>query len=54
MTLDGLHFDDYFYPIPKAVKIFDEDPFRLDSLNKADWRRNNVNMVIVRAAKTTQ
>ena len=48
--VDGLHMDDYFYPYPVAgVPIpdqvyFDADPrgFR----NIADWRRDNVNLLI--------
>ena len=51
--IDGVHFDDYFYPYP------DEDPFP-DSgtygayvqgggqLGLADWRRDNVNRVVER------
>lgn len=55
--LDGIHFDDYFYPYPPDQMTssnpeynalddvtFEEYPRGFD--NKADWRRNNVNMLI--------
>ena len=54
--IDGLHFDDYFYPYPEGSKDFpDEETFRANPrgfTNKADWRRNNVNMVIEELQKT--
>jgi uncharacterized lipoprotein YddW (UPF0748 family) len=54
--VDGLHFDDYFYPYPDAAN----SPFPDDAtwaahptvaadggvMNKGDWRRNNVNQLI--------
>jgi uncharacterized lipoprotein YddW (UPF0748 family) len=49
--IDAVHFDDYFYPYPAPGKVFhDENAFRdhnpegFDKL--ADWRRNNVNVLI--------
>ena len=48
--VDGIHFDDYFYPYPVAgQKIKDEETFRkypngFTSIN--DWRRNNVDVLI--------
>ena len=48
--VDAIHFDDYFYPYPVDGKDFpDNESFRKyprGYTNKADWRRNNVNMVI--------
>jgi uncharacterized lipoprotein YddW (UPF0748 family) len=48
--IDAVHFDDYFYPYPVDGKDFpDSDTFKKfprTFTNKADWRRNNVNMVI--------
>ncbi|MEJ7660429.1 MAG: family 10 glycosylhydrolase [Hymenobacter sp.] len=48
--IDGVHFDDYFYPYPEPKLVFhDERAFREenpDSLPLADWRRQNVNILI--------
>ena len=48
--LDGVHFDDYFYPYPEPGQVLhDEQAFRRynpDSLKLADWRRQNVNTLI--------
>ncbi|HRN80410.1 MAG TPA: family 10 glycosylhydrolase [Ferruginibacter sp.] len=44
--VDGIHFDDYFYP---EGPLNDEADFRANSrgfTNKADWRRDNVNILI--------
>ncbi|MBP2474283.1 uncharacterized lipoprotein YddW (UPF0748 family) [Crossiella equi] len=59
--LDGVHFDDYFYPYPVAGSEFpDEATYRQFGAGfavKADWRRDNVNRLIrevgadIRAAK---
>ncbi len=58
--LDGLHFDDYFYPYPKAgEELQDEETFRAYGLGKgyargekARWRRDKVNELI-RATRET-
>ena len=54
--IDGLHIDDYFYPYPVAgVPIDDDKEFqrrRHGFSNKADWRRDNVNVFIKELAKT--
>ena len=49
--IDAVHFDDYFYPYPEPGRVFhDEAAFRdfnpsgIEKL--ADWRRNNVNVLI--------
>ncbi|MCQ2253428.1 MAG: family 10 glycosylhydrolase [Bacteroidales bacterium] len=53
--IDGVHFDDYFYPYPvqdankKFIDIPDEatyQKYKGSFSNKADWRRNNVNEFI--------
>ncbi|GHC74801.1 glycosyl hydrolase [Nocardiopsis terrae] len=59
--LDGVHFDDYFYPYPVAgVELPDQDTYAehgdgFDDVG--DWRRNNVDLMVremseaVKAAK---
>ncbi|MFN8256858.1 MAG: family 10 glycosylhydrolase [Bacteroidales bacterium] len=46
-NIDGVHFDDYFYPAKEAgVEFPDNNAFLLyndKGLNKADWRRENLN-----------
>ncbi|MFD0775480.1 glycoside hydrolase family 10 protein [Streptomonospora algeriensis] len=48
--IDGVHFDDYFYPYPAEGQRFDDDrSFRrhgdgFDS--RADWRRHNVDTLV--------
>jgi uncharacterized lipoprotein YddW (UPF0748 family) len=50
--VDGVHFDDYFYPYPIAGAEFPDDGTYLDyqagggTLGKLDWRRANVNALI--------
>lgn len=48
--IDGIHFDDYFYPYPAAGhKINDQETFRKYGSgfnNIADWRRDNINQLI--------
>ncbi|GGE93778.1 hypothetical protein GCM10011383_00600 [Hymenobacter cavernae] len=48
--IDGVHFDDYFYPYPEAGQaIHDELAFTQynpNGLKLADWRRQNVNVLI--------
>ena len=49
-AVDGIHFDDYFYPYPAAGFTIDDDrEFRQNNngiTNKGDWRRDNVNIFI--------
>ncbi|UOQ71924.1 glycoside hydrolase family 10 protein [Hymenobacter cellulosilyticus] len=56
--IDGVHFDDYFYPYPEpGLKIHDEVAFKQynpDSLKLADWRRQNVNKLIAGLHDTIQ
>jgi len=50
--VDGIHFDDYFYPYPVKGKDFpDDDTFAKYGkaqgfAGKADWRRNNTSLLI--------
>lgn len=49
--VDGIHFDDYFYPAPQSgVTPFNDDAsYNADPrgiLNRGDWRRDNVNILI--------
>lgn len=50
--VDGIHFDDYFYPYPVAGATFDDNvPYNAykaggGTLTKDDWRRNNVDTLI--------
>lgn len=48
--IDGVHFDDYFYPYSIAGQhINDSDSFKKyggDYTDIRDWRRNNVNLLI--------
>lgn len=54
--IDGVHFDDYFYPYPeknssgRTVEFPDEPSWTRfgtrTGLSRADWRRQNVNMFI--------
>ena len=49
--VDAIHFDDYFYPYPLAVEYPDTVSFALHNRgfrkeDKADWRRENVDIII--------
>ncbi|AHH94037.1 glycoside hydrolase family 10 protein [Kutzneria albida] len=49
--LDGVHFDDYFYPYPVAGQAFpDEQAYQTWGAarfpDRADWRRDNVNQLV--------
>lgn len=45
-AVDGIHFDDYFYPTTSMS--FDSDTYAASgsSLSQADWRRDNVNKLV--------
>ncbi|MEM9068826.1 MAG: family 10 glycosylhydrolase [Myxococcota bacterium] len=52
--LDGIHFDDYFYPYPQDGAVFDDDAtYRAygDGMSRADWRRDNVNRMVARVSE---
>jgi len=48
--LNGIHFDDYFYPYPRQGEFFpDQQTFDLYGTRfetKEDWRRDNVNVLV--------
>jgi uncharacterized lipoprotein YddW (UPF0748 family) len=48
--IDGVHFDDYFYPYPASGQDFDDAAafaaYGSGWANKADWRRNNIDLLI--------
>ncbi|APU14966.1 MULTISPECIES: glycoside hydrolase family 10 protein [Actinoalloteichus] len=48
--IDGVHFDDYFYPYPVSGQtIPDQDTFAEfggDFTSIADWRRDNINLLV--------
>ncbi|MFJ9552483.1 glycoside hydrolase family 10 protein [Nocardiopsis sp. NPDC101807] len=48
--IDGVHFDDFFYPYPKDGEEFDDDATweeHGDGFDdRGDWRRDNVNQLI--------
>ncbi|MFE7661404.1 glycoside hydrolase family 10 protein [Streptomyces celluloflavus] len=49
-AVDGIHFDDYFYPYPVAGQTFDDDAayaaHGAGFPDRADWRRNNIDRLI--------
>lgn len=52
--LDGLHFDDYFYPYPEGGRDFPDDASWAayqGPMTRAAWRRHNVNQAIGEVAK---
>lgn len=53
--VDGIHFDDYFYPYPIAGQKFpDADDYARakTKLSRADWRRENVDKLIEQVSRT--
>lgn len=55
-NLDGIHFDDYFYP-DGGMKNQDREAFsnyNPEGLSLADWRRNNVNTMIAKVFDAIQ
>jgi len=52
--VDAVHFDDYFYPYPVAGQTFDDDAaydrYGGDFANRADWRRSNIDKLILETA----
>lgn len=54
-AIDAVHFDDYFYPYRIAgVEFPDSVSYRMygKNINKEDWRRSNVDSIIVLLSKT--
>lgn len=59
--VDGLHFDDYFYPYPDASNTPFPDTESWDAytagggtLSRGDWRRDNVNALVRETAALVQ
>lgn len=53
--VDGIHFDDYFYPYPIPKTEFpDGNAYRRSGsgLSREDWRRKNVDMLIEQVSQT--
>ncbi|MBO3747688.1 family 10 glycosylhydrolase [Streptosporangiaceae bacterium NEAU-GS5] len=51
--VDGVHFDDYFYPYPgKGTKFADSAAFKAfgKGMSLGDWRRDNVNKLIAQVS----
>ncbi|GAA4451580.1 glycoside hydrolase family 10 protein [Nibrella saemangeumensis] len=48
--VDGIHFDDYFYPYPQAGAAFDDDStfalYNRGFTSRPDWRRDNVDLLV--------
>jgi len=47
--LDGVHFDDFFYPYPSGTEDFPDDAAFTRygaGASKSDWRRQNVNLFV--------
>jgi uncharacterized lipoprotein YddW (UPF0748 family) len=49
-NIDGIHFDDYFYPYPANGTTFNDNAtfaaYPRGITNQNDWRRDNVNLLI--------
>lgn len=52
--IDGLHFDDYFYPYPDGTPFPDSATYAAHGggLSLGDWRRDNVNRMMERVSDT--
>jgi uncharacterized lipoprotein YddW (UPF0748 family) len=54
--IDGLHFDDYFYPTgtinDDAAYAADPRGFPNTVAGRADWRRDNINLMIARVSES--
>ncbi|MER7459521.1 family 10 glycosylhydrolase [Micromonospora sp. NPDC126480] len=48
--VDGVHFDDYFYPYPSGTHQVPDDAtfaqYNRGFTDKADWRRDNINLLV--------
>jgi uncharacterized lipoprotein YddW (UPF0748 family) len=52
--VDGVHFDDYFYPYPVEDEEFDDDDaydaYGEDFSSRAAWRRHNIDLLVLETA----
>jgi uncharacterized lipoprotein YddW (UPF0748 family) len=57
-NVDGIHFDDYFYPYKISGLDFDDDrsfeKYGKSFSRKADWRRSNVDLIVKMLHDTIQ
>ncbi|MEU8264178.1 family 10 glycosylhydrolase [Micromonospora sp. NPDC048999] len=48
--VDGVHFDDYFYPYPSGTYEVPDDAtfarYKRGFTDRADWRRDNINLLV--------
>ena len=55
--IDGVHFDDHFYPYPQPGETFQDDgtykKYGADFSGKAAWRRHNVDVFVRDAGRAT-
>ncbi len=54
--IDGVHFDDYFYPYPTSQAFPDSVQYQAyvsdgGTMSKGDWRRDNVNQLVQKASQ---
>ncbi len=55
--IDGIHFDDYFYPYPKDGMAFDDDATYSaygGGMSRDDWRRDNVNRMVAAVGESVK
>ncbi len=55
--VDGVHFDDYFYPYEGTTNSDDQetwDAYKGDFTNRGEWRRENVNILVGMVADSIQ
>lgn len=55
--VDGIHFDDYFYPhLGPGQVLQDEEAYRANynGMNKGDWRRSNIDKLILELRDSVQ
>ncbi|MDQ8703131.1 family 10 glycosylhydrolase [Streptomyces sp. LHD-70] len=49
-AVDGVHWDDYFYPYPHPGEVFDDDEayarYGAGFPDRADWRRHNTDLLV--------
>ncbi len=54
--IDGIHFDDYFYPYPVKGEVLNDSlayrKHNADNLSLADWRRSNVDDFIQKVGRS--
>ena len=53
--VDGMHFDDYFYPYPVEGEVFDDDAAYGEHggafPDRGDWRRHNIDLLVRETAE---